>query len=1072
MKRLAAFVVCLVTASFGAASDAPPISADVARQMTSVDDDGAITDGVVIALAQDATGYLWIGTPGGLLRYDGYRFRQFRYSADDPQSISGNFVRSILMARDGRLWIGTESDGLSSFDPTTERFTRFQHRPDQPGALQAGSVRALAEDAGGRIWVGTTGGGLSRLDPGSDQFIRVPLPDDETGEPETRVSTLTVSASNTVWVGTWSGLVTIPAGSDVATRADVSPEPAVTTTGKNIQRLFQALDGRIWAGSTGGDVIVFDALLGRAIAAFRLDSDVTAIVQPSVDQIWVGHSTGITLFDAAATRILESLRHVPGEPDSLASAVVSALHFDNSGWLWIGTAGGGLQRLPIGREAFAIRRANLAAPSASTAFNVTSVLELADGQIWLGTGSDGVAAFDANFKLLATIGLHPDSRAAPNGFVSSLAQTPDGAVWAGAQDGLHGFWPDRRRKRDYPSATSLGNAVVRRLFATPDGRLWIGTSDGLFLMVPHSQDIERVRSVSGDVVHVSVNAMAQDDAGRVWVGTAQGLYLIDPGSPMLRVVEAVPGHEPAHASVLGLLLDSRQSIWVDTPEGLHRIVHWDGHRAEFEQISAHFGIGGRPIGANLLEDAAGRIWTHKFVVDMANDRAYPLSEADGFDLGTGWFRSYAQTRDGRMLFGGRKGLLVVNPKKFSPWSYAPVLVASELRVNGIVRPAANLVRTGLSLSASERSFGIEFAALDFSAPGRNRYAYKLEGFDPDWIETDASRRVASYSNLWPGHYLLRVRGTNRTGVWSPHQMSIPILVSPLWWQTWWFATVVLVAIALLVALIVHARTVSFEHNRRLLEREVRTRTQELESVTRELARKSLALEEASLSDPLTGLRNRRFLAQHLAADVALCLRRFEQSGFGGDPVANDADIVFFLVDIDHFKQVNDVYGHAAGDAVLVQVAQRLLGVFRESDYVVRWGGEEFLIVARGTSRDNAANLAERVRQSIADGPLDLDHGNTIARTCSIGFAAFPFVRQMPRAVSWESVVELADLAMYAVKHAGRDGWIGVSATPRFDRQSSGEPSKEELLQDIRDERIDIQTNLDRDHVVKHWHDHV
>jgi len=1062
-------MVWLATALCGVAHGAPQISADVVRQLTSVADAGAITDGVVTALARDATGYLWIGTPGGLLRYDGYRFRQFTYAAADPTSISGNFVRSLLVARDGRLWIGTDSDGLSLFDPATERFTRFQHRADDPASLQPGSVRALAEDARGAIWIGTTGGGLRRLDFARAHFTPVALPNDASGHPETRVSTLMVTASNAVWVGTWSGLAIVAAAGDTATAARFSADPALGAGGRNIQRQFQARDGRVWAGSNAGGVYVFDALSGTPVAAFRVDTDVTAIAQPAGDQVWIGHNRGIDLFDAAASRHLETLRHSPGEPDTLAAAVVGGLQSDHSGGLWIGTTGGGLQRLPIGTEAFALRRANLSGTSADTAFNVTSVLELADRQIWLGTGSNGVAAFDPQFALRGRLDFGGNAQTATAVFVSALAQTSDGIVWAAAPDGVYGFWPDRKRFRDFASSTWLGSAPIRRLFAAPDGRLWIGTSDGLFVMPADGTRIERSRAGDGETVHLAVNAMAQDAAGRLWVGATQGLFVIDHGSLALRAVAAVPGKEPAHASVLGLLIDAQQNLWLDTPEGIHRIVDWDGQQAAYERVSERLGIGGRPVGANLLEDAQGRIWTHKWVIDPAHDRAYPLSAADGFDLGTGWFRSYAATRDGRLLFGGRKGLLEVHPGKFKPWSYAPALVASELRVNAVARPAAALARTGLALAPGERSFSIEFSALDFSAPARNRYAYQLEGFDPDWIETDASRRVASYSNLWPGRYLLRVRGSNRIDAWSHHQMRIPITVSPAWWQTWWFAILLLAAVIGLVIAIVRARTASFARNRQRLEHEVRMRTRELEAATQALAAKTIALEEASLSDPLTGLRNRRFLAQHLAADIALCLRRFELNARPAAPDSEDADIVFFVVDIDHFKQVNDLHGHAAGDTVLIQVAQRLLAVFRESDYVVRWGGEEFLIVARATSRNNAATLAERVRQSIADVAFALADGHSISRTCSIGFAAFPFAPGHARALGWERVVEFADLAMYAVKHAGRNGWIGLAANSGFDPQRLHAGARDALLAEIRAGTLAIHSNLAHERVASAWH---
>ena len=187
------------------------------------------------------------------------------------------------------------------------------------------------------------------------------------------------------------------------------------------------------------------------------------------------------------------------------------------------------------------------------------------------------------------------------------------------------------------------------------------------------------------------------------------------------------------------------------------------------------------------------------------------------------------------------------------------------------------------------------------------------------------------------------------------------------------------------------------------------------------------LEETSLTDPLTGLKNRRFLMQNIDADVALCLRNYQNTTDDFDSRSKEADLLIFLVDLDHFKQVNDKYGHAAGDAVLVQIRQRLQQVFRDSDYLIRWGGEEFLIIARGTSRAVAEELAERVRLVVAEQNFHIEGDLFIAQTCSVGFACFPFVTAHPRAISWQDVVDIADIALYAVKHAGRNGWVGLFA---------------------------------------------
>jgi len=209
----------------------------------------------------------------------------------------------------------------------------------------------------------------------------------------------------------------------------------------------------------------------------------------------------------------------------------------------------------------------------------------------------------------------------------------------------------------------------------------------------------------------------------------------------------------------------------------------------------------------------------------------------------------------------------------------------------------------------------------------------------------------------------------------------------------------------------------------ILRLRVQRNERELRSIvrdrTRALSEANAKLQEMSVTDPLTGLRNRRFLAQHLEFEVAAALRRT------GD--VPDADLLFFLIDLDHFKAVNDTYGHDAGDLVLMQMRDRLQEVFRESDFLVRWGGEEFLTVARSSYRGDACDIAERVRAAVSDRPFALERGQLIHTGCSIGFAAFPFVPFAPRALSWMQVVALADRALYLAKERGRNTWVGVAA---------------------------------------------
>jgi len=249
--------------------------------------------------------------------------------------------------------------------------------------------------------------------------------------------------------------------------------------------------------------------------------------------------------------------------------------------------------------------------------------------------------------------------------------------------------------------------------------------------------------------------------------------------------------------------------------------------------------------------------------------------------------------------------------------------------------------------------------------------------------------------------------------------------------------------------IVQVRTAYLRQRQRELEEKVRERTARLEEASR-------ALEEASLTDPLTGLRNRRFLAQNIESETALALRRY---GAGAAAPLPGADLVFALVDLDHFKQVNDVHGHDAGDAVLVQMRDRLRQVVRDSDYLVRWGGEEFLVVARASARGDAEDLASRLRAAVADTPFALPDATALPRTCSVGFACFPFLVGQPGAVSWQEVVNLADLALYGAKRAGRNGWVGLAAGAGARPEGLGRRIKERPREAIENDEARLRSDL-------------
>ena len=321
----------------------------------------------------------------------------------------------------------------------------------------------------------------------------------------------------------------------------------------------------------------------------------------------------------------------------------------------------------------------------------------------------------------------------------------------------------------------------------------------------------------------------------------------------------------------------------------------------------------------------------------------------------------------------------------------------------------------------EHFISFEFTALGFNAPKLREYRYKLKGLNPNWIELGHSR-VATFTNLSAGKYGLKVQVSNHQGMWNTEAVSLTIEVLPPPWKTLWAYSLYVLVLILLI--------LYFIRGYRLKQLRVSEYLNELEDKvgerTTDLILANEKLEKISFTDPLTGLKNRRYLTQHLNNDVNLIFAKHqEHQVLDLSNPAKDSDLIFFIMDLDLFKQVNDKYGHSSGDTVLVEVKAIMEKVFRNTDYLLRWGGEEFLIVARFVDRSSAAVLAERLRCSIEEHPFKTEQNIALHITCSIGFSVFPLLSNQPTSLSWERTIDIADMCLYAAKKSSRNAWVGL-----------------------------------------------
>ena len=804
--RLWIALLLLCTCALVFASTPSNASSDFAYTepyLETVGDSESVPRGVVAAQVQDDMGLLWFGTQLGLIRFDGYRFRKFVHNPHDPQSLGGDNIRCLALGPDHKLWIGTGSDGLSVLDLRSELFQNFRHDAGNPAGLSGNTIWALAGDPSGGLWVGTDQG-LDYLSPGSKNFVHYRhQPSDPQSLADDRVRSLLFDGQGVLWIGTANGLQRMR---DVQTgfeRVASDPEDPGSLAGQEVVVLFEAADHKLWLGTRAHGAAWLDPALTQLhrltpeLAAGVANPLMAAIIQPQAAQVWLGSAAGIDMVAADDGRVLQRLRHDPSVPSSLAINRIASLSRDRSGALLIGTWGSGLQRHDPKNRAFRTLRHSQVRPEGLSHSDIRSVLELADGRLLLGTGGNGIDVFDRGVGLVSSYRPAPSKPGGlADGIIDALASTPDGTLWAGTRlAGVQRMAAGSRSWQIYGLAEGLPSSEVRRLMVTRDGELMAGTSGGLARWRVDLQRFEAINSADGSPLRAMVRALAEDARGRLWIGSDAGLWLREPGAKVLKVIN----HDPERANslssdgALGLLVDSQDRLWVDTAQGLERLRSWDGKTAEFEHISELVGRPGEYFGGNLLEDRLGRIWTQWFVLDPALMQAYPLSRADGLDIGTAWIAAFGKTRDGLFLYGGTQGLAIIDPEQYQPSDYAPPVVATELTIDGQATPLGALEPT-LKLTPQQRDFSIEFAALDYSMPRANRYSYRLLGYEREWINTDSVRRNVHYGNLRPGNYTLQVRGSNRLGAWSPHELKIPIQVLPAFWQTGWFLVLVLLAL--------------------------------------------------------------------------------------------------------------------------------------------------------------------------------------------------------------------------------------------------------------------------------------
>lgn len=992
-----------------------------------------VTDGLsqnsVHDIVQDKDGFLWLATQDGLNRYDGYDFVVYRHQTGDAgrrTSLSNSTVWVLHEDSQGTLWAGTASD-LNRFQRENDTF--IQYHPDQndPGSLSHATILALLEDRAGNFWVGTSRGGLNLLDRETGQFTHFRHdPRDIASLSSDRIIALAEGEDGVLWVGTEdAGLNRFDTRTGAVTRFRHSPDNPNSLSSDDITTLLMDSEGTLWIGTNSGGLNALDPQSGRitrylhdpAAPGSISSNTLRTLYEDSQGRLWVGHylGGGLDLLDRRSG-VFSPVRYQPGVANSLNDDHLLAVLEDRSGILWFGTHVGGLNKYDAKQSRFRHYHHQWWNENSLSQDTVRAFYR--HGRtLYIGT-EGGLNALNLDTGDFVHYVHDPaDPQGIPHNIVRAMDMDAQGYLWLATHGGLSRFDPETQTFTNYhhqpDNPASLSNDVIWRVLVDSRGYVWAGARDALnsfdmqtgeFTRYVHNPDDPR--SIPGD----RISALHEDRAGHIWFSTMTtgvSRLNVDTGDLISFTHDPANNDSLSNASVFSILEDKQGFLWFGSRGGLNRLNPETG---EFRLYSVADGLPNDVI-YGILPDAQGHLWisTNKGIsrFDLATETFDNFGLNDGLQGEEFNNGAYYRADSGEMYFGGINGFNAFEPAAIEDNTYAPPVVITRFTVLNQDRSiqGGNDV---ITLNHQENYLSFEFAALDFAAPERNQYTYRLSGVDEAWIPS-AGRRYASYTNLQPGQYLFEVMGTNSDGQWSTQLAALAIYIEPAVWQTVAFQVAVIIVLAMILGALYRYKTVSVKRRNEVLEMMVSDRTRELtranENLQQEIMRRHEVEEEIrqiAYHDYLTGLPNRRLFMS--LGEQALTLAAREQTS---------AAIMF--VDIDLFKEVNDRWGHDAGDSVLVTLAERIRSVLRASDIVCRMGGDEFVLLLTDINdRQFVARVSDKLRAAIT-APVSIQTGEgsdtrTINVGVSIGISLYP-----NDDTDLERLLVAADQAMYRAK---------------------------------------------------------
>ncbi len=777
----------------------------------------------VTSIIQDKNGFIWFGTRGGLQRFDGYEMKLLKADFEMGNNLLSQSVEVLCNGKRNNIWIGTKSGGLSEYDLETGKIRNYINTRHVAG-FNADYILSILDTDSEKLFLGTWKG-FQFLDKRTGQFSIV--------NSTWKTFDIQPDGATGYWLATSSGLRHLNQQLVNDSSFDFGV-PGTNVTSIVTDRLHHCL----WLGTWGQGLFQLD-LQGHGFKHYQMlkgqpgslsSNNTYRVFLDSKDNLWVGTwGGGLNRFDRQSETFEKVHLNIPGLYTN-DNQIILTIQEDPSGLLWIGTDGTGVFKFDLNRKSFSnIGYASTSNPLTGST-HVLSVYADSFNKLWLGTKGGGVQ-YSANWKSFTHIDFNAREK-------NNLPYLPyesrcfiqqDSFLWVGTNKGLIRIVNQKMKVGNFNiflpdpgNSYAIGGRKITALARDANGKMWIGTQEnGLSCLTGFDKNGQPIfknyfpaYGVKGALQNERVSCLLVDAKKRLWVGTYKGLHLYRPETDQFSVF--VQNNESNHSisnnTILSLAEDKSGNIWAGTQYGLNRISGIGGNQLNVASFTTKDGLPSNYIHA-VIPDNEEAIWasTNKGIIrfNQLTKAVAVFDKRDGVQSVV--FSENASFRDaeGRFFFGGLEGLTYFFPDSIRISRFMPPVYFTNLKINNLPyeygsenADSSILVKpffetNNITLNYRQNIFSIEFAALDFHAPDKNEYMYKLEGFNNDWVHAGKTRLV-SFTNLRPGTYSLKIKATNSDKIWNPviHELRINILPPP--WKTWWaFSIYITVFIALL-----------------------------------------------------------------------------------------------------------------------------------------------------------------------------------------------------------------------------------------------------------------------------------